>query len=453
MKYCSTRGQAPILDFEATILAGLASDGGLYLPESLPRFSAAELMAMRGMDYDQLFKTLLSAFGALPNTQYQQWFSHPQIAPIKQLGTDDYLLELFHGPTLAFKDFALQFLGRLLGELLQKNNQQVTVLGATSGDTGSAAIAGCRGRKNMRVVILHPHERTSLVQRRQMTTVLDENVHNIAIEGSFDDCQNIVKALFIDAEFKAQQQLTAVNSINWARIMAQIVYYFYAALQLGAPERAVSFSVPTGNFGDIYAGWLAKKMGLPIKQLIIASNRNDILTRCVHTGEYLNHGVEPSLSPSMDIQISSNFERLLFEFYDNDAAALRDLMAELKQTGGFTLRPDVHAKLKANFAAHAVDDAETLATIKRIYEKTGEMLDPHTAVGVKAAEACRAAGETTPIITLATAHPAKFPDAVKQAIGIEPPLPAHLADLFAREERFTILPADAAKVKEYIERL
>jgi threonine synthase len=472
MHYHSTRGLAPVLDFRDTVLAGLASDGGLYLPETLPHFSPAELLAMQGMEYDALFGTIMARFGVpeLADFSYRDTFGHSAIAPLKQLGANDWLLELFHGPTLAFKDFALQFLGRLVDNLLSSEegsnpskarreagglgacpqHSRITILGATSGDTGSAAIAGCRGRSNMRIVILHPHGRTSEVQRRQMTTVLDDNVHNIAIEGSFDDCQNIVKALFTDAEFRAQQRLTAVNSINWARILAQVVYYFYAALRLGAPAREVSFCVPTGNFGDIYAGWLAKRMGLPVKQLMIASNRNDILTRCVQTGEYRNSGVEPSLSPSMDIQISSNFERLLFEFYGNDAVALRALMEELKTTGGFTLRADVHAQLARHFAAHAVSDAQTLETIRQTHATTGEVLDPHTAVGVRAAQMLRSKGDTTPIITLATAHPAKFPDAVKQALGFEPPLPAHLADLFTREERYSVLPASVEAVKAHV---
>lgn len=475
MKYFSTRGQAPVLDFKGAVLAGLASDGGLYLPESLPLFTPAQLVAMQGLSYAELAGAIVEDSGS--NTIISKCyddFHHTAVAPLKQLGAHDWLLELFHGPTLAFKDFALQYLGRLLDELLTKpsvslqseqgeaqnvgfgaapHSNKITILGATSGDTGSAAIAGCRGRKNMRIVILHPHGRVSDVQRRQMTAVADENVHNLAIQGSFDDCQSIVKALFTDAEFRQEQRLTAVNSINWARILAQVVYYFYAALRLGAPSREVSFSVPTGNFGDIYAGWLAKRMGLPIKQLIIASNRNDILTRCVNTGEYRIEGVTPSLSPSMDIQISSNFERLLFEFYGNDPQAIGGLMQQLKTEGGFTLRADVHAKLTQHFTAHCVSDEQTLATIRQVYEETGEIVDPHTAVGIAAAVACRKQGDSTPIITLATAHPAKFPDAVKQAIGIVPPVPARLGSLFGKAERFTVLPAEADAVKKYIHSL
>ncbi len=451
LQYHSTRGGAPILDFKGAVLAGLAADGGLYLPRKLPRFTPGELVAMQGLDYLSLFQAVLAPFGVPVQEGIYRNFSHQAIAPLKQLAANDWLLELFHGPTLAFKDFALQFLGPLLDGFLRENDETVTVLGATSGDTGSAAIAGCRGRKTMRVFILHPHNRVSAVQRRQMTTVHDHNVHNLAIQGSFDDCQNIVKALFTDQEFKARQKLTAVNSINWARILAQIVYYFYAALRLGAPAREVSFSVPTGNFGDIYAGWLAKAMGLPVRQLIIASNRNDILARCVATGEYRRENVTPSLSPSMDIQISSNFERLLFEFYDGDASAIRGLMQDLKTSGGFKLSETAYQRLRKYFSACCVDDQATLATIRRIHETTGEILDPHSAVGVAAAEKCRKEQDTTPIITLATAHPAKFPDAVRQAIGSEPPLPPQLAGIFDREEKFSVLPAEAGAVRKYID--
>jgi threonine synthase len=464
IQYHSTRGQAPVLNFEQAVLAGLAEDGGLYLPDQLPHFSPGELTAMAALDYPALAAAVLwpffegeqcgviedkAALEALFREAYQG-FHHPAIAPLVQTGPQDWVMELFHGPTLAFKDFALQFLGLLLDKLLDAKDQSVTVLGATSGDTGSAAIAGCAGCRHITTVMLHPHERVSPIQRRQMTTIHSPQVHNLAIEGSFDDCQNIVKALFTDLSFRQSRRLTAVNSINWARIIAQIVYYFHAALQLGAPARKVHFSVPTGNFGDIYAGYLAKRMGLPVGQLIIASNRNDILTRCVEKGEYRSEGVTPSLSPSMDIQISSNFERLLFDFHNRDSEKIREMMQALKNSQGFALVPAVHQQLQAEFSAERVDDATTTATIRQQYATTGMVLDPHSAVGVKVAQDHR---ETLqgPLVTLATAHPAKFPEAVEKAIHLRPDLPEHLQPILEKEERFTILPADPAAVKAYID--
>ncbi|MDG1286807.1 MAG: threonine synthase [Rickettsiales bacterium] len=452
--YQSTRGQSPELSFKEVVLAGLAPDGGLYVPKTLPHFSKEKIASWKGLDYPSLAAEILAPFcddidiKRLTQAAYST-FRHEETAPLTKLAEGHYLLELFHGPTLAFKDFALQLLGHLFDELLAEKGEHATILGATSGDTGSAAIAGCRGRKNMDIYILHPKGRVSDVQRRQMTTVLDSNVHNIAVEGSFDDCQRIVKELFTDAEFRQKQRLTAVNSINWARIMAQIVYYFYASLKLGGPEQAVSFSVPTGNFGDIYAGYLAKRMGLPVDTLMIASNRNDILTRCFETGEYKVDGATPSLSPSMDIQISSNFERLLFEYVDADAEALRQMMADLKETGSFTLPQAAHQRLQANFKAARVDDAQTLAEIQEIYEKTGEILDPHSAVGTKSAVKVQKPG--IPMVTLATAHPAKFPDAVKEAIALTPDLPPHMADLYEKEERMVILSAKSHEIKHFIE--
>ncbi len=340
IRYISTRGAAPELSFDEAVLAGLAVDGGLYVPSEIPTLSTSEIASMQTLTYPELAFMVMSRFTGesiapeifegIVAESYKQ-FRHQAVAPLKQLDTHTHLLELFHGPTLAFKDFALQFLGRLLDHILEKRGQKVTVIGATSGDTGSAAIAGCQGRKNMDIFILHPKGRVSEVQRRQMTTVLDRNVHNIALEGTFDDCQDIVKTLFTDAAFRTRHHLTAVNSINWARILAQIVYYFYAALQLGAPGKTVSFSVPTGNFGDIYAGYIAKRMGLPIDQLIIATNRNDILARCVATGTYGIERVYPTLSPSMDIQVSSNFERLLFDLHGRDGVAMQKMMAQFRR--------------------------------------------------------------------------------------------------------------------------
>ncbi len=458
MKYISTRGNAPVLGFDDVVLAGLASDGGLYVPETLPSFTTAEIAAMASMNYTELAYTILQPFIGdaidektlknLLNASYSE-FRHAAIAPLKQIDTREWVLELFHGPTLAFKDFALQFLGRLMDYTLKKRGQKLVVLGATSGDTGSAAIAGCRGSDAMDIVILFPHGRVSDVQRRQMTTVSDKNVHCIAVEGNFDDCQRIVKSLFIDEPFRSKHPLGAVNSINWVRILAQVVYYFYAALSLGSPAKSIAFSVPTGNFGDIYAGYLAKRMGLPIADLIIASNKNDILTRCYNTGTYGTDEVLPTLSPSMDIQVSSNFERLLFDLYHHDARSVNTLMDNLKQHGRFTLETAPHAALKREFSAYSVDDITTLACMREIWMSTGEMLDPHTAIGVRAALECRRHPEL-PIVTLATAHPAKFPAAVKQACGIEPKLPSHLDDLFKKPERQTILPATEEAIKRYI---
>ena len=460
MKYISTRGCAPKLSFDEVVLAGLASDGGLFVPETIPMLSMAEIVAMQQLSYPELAYNIISRFTGntiaasdlknIINEAYKS-FRHAAVAPIKQLNSNTYVLELFHGETLAFKDFALQFLGRLLEQMLTKKGQKATIIGATSGDTGSAAIAGCRGRKNMEIFIMYPHGRVSDVQRLQMTTILDKNVHNIAVDGSFDDCQDIVKTLFSDEKFREKHNLTAVNSINWARILAQIVYYFYAALRLGSPARAISFSVPTGNFGDIFAGYIAKKMGLPIDQLIIATNRNDILARTLATGTYGLSEVEPSLSPSMDIQISSNFERLLFDLYDRDGAKLADLMANFKAKKKLELSPLALSRLRSEFAATSASDEETKATIKECYEVTGELLDPHTAVGLCAGNKARN-NSKTPLVILATAHPAKFPDAVESASGVRPKLPHHLKDLFAREEKFTRLANDASVVKEFIER-
>jgi threonine synthase len=460
VRYLSTRGAAPELSFEETVLAGLASDGGLYVPDHIPEFSMAEIAAMQSLSYPELAYTIISRFteGSIEPAALEKIiadaykeFRHPAIAPLAQIDTHTFILELFHGPTLAFKDFALQFLGRLLEHILSKRKQKLVVIGATSGDTGSAAIAGCRGRANMDIFILHPHGRVSDVQRRQMTTVADANVHNIAIEGTFDDCQDIVKALFADAAFRKQHNLTAVNSINWARIVAQIPYYFYAALALGAPARKVSFSVPTGNFGDIYAGYIARRMGLPIGELIIATNRNDILSRTLTTGTGGMQEVVPTLSPSMDIQVSSNFERLLFELYDRSGVAIAELMARFRKEKTLTLAPQAWAQLKAQFAACPVSDEETKETIEGVYRATGMLLDPHSAVGVAAGERCRR-DTATPLVVLATAHPAKFPDSVQAATGVKPALPRHLSDLNSYPERCDTLQNDVAAVKIHIEK-
>lgn len=461
VRYISTRGQAPELGFEEVVLAGLASDGGLYVPTEIPAIPPQQWAAWAALSYEELAVEIMHPFmgDALSKLELKKLvdasyatFRHEAVAPLVQIGPNRWILELFHGPTLAFKDFALQFLGRLMDHILTKRGERITIVGATSGDTGSAAIAGCRGRDHMDIFILHPEGRVSNVQRRQMTTVLDANVHNIAINGTFDDCQDMVKKLFNDASFRHAQKLAAVNSINWARILAQVVYYAYAALQLGAPAKAVSFAVPTGNFGDIYAGHIARQMGLPIHSLAIATNRNDILTRCLKHGEYRMSGVEPSLSPSMDIQISSNFERILFEVYDRDGAALSKLMTQLREHQGFVLKALHLNRLRRLFVAASADDAETKATIAALYESTGYLLDPHTAVGVKAAQECFSDSDH-PVVVLATAHPSKFPDAVEKACGVYPELPEHLKPILKAKERFDSLPADDLVVlKNYIQK-
>ena len=459
MKYISTRGIAPALNFEEVLLTGLAPDGGLYVPETLPHYSRDEIASWAGLNYTDLAYKIIQPFVAesIPNADLKKIiddtyvdFRHPAIAPLVQLDHNEWVLELHQGPTLAFKDFALQMLGRLLDYVLERNQQKVVVMGATSGDTGSAAIQGCKRCKNIDIFILHPHGRVSEVQRRQMTTVLGEKIHNIAIEGNFDDCQAMVKASFGAQQFlPPNRQLVAVNSINWARIMAQIVYYFYAALALGGPHRAVSFSVPTGNFGDIYAGYLAQQMGLPIEQLVIATNANDILHRLISNNLYSRHPLQHTLSPSMDIVISSNFERLLFDCYGRDGAAIRTLMDDFNK-GDVKLSEVAFARARALFDSYAVDDVATVTTIGEVWDSTEYLLDPHSAIGVKAARMCRR-DKVIPMITLAAAHPAKFPDAVKQAgYPHDVPLPHHMADLFEREERCTVLPNDIAKVQQFI---
>ncbi len=459
LQYLSTRGQAPTLDFEGVLLAGLAKDGGLYLPQALPHFSAAELHAMRGMSYAELATTVIAPFvegsidrdtlEGLVSDAYRD-FRHQATAPVIQLDHDQWLLELFHGPTLAFKDFALQLLGRLLDHVLSRRGEKVVIMGATSGDTGSAAIEGCRHCEHVDIFILYPDGRVSEVQRRQMTTVAGANIHNVAIRGNFDDCQALVKASFVAEPFLPEgRSLVAVNSINWARIMAQIVYYFYAAFAVGGPDRPVNFSVPTGNFGDIYAGYLAHRMGLPVNNLVIATNRNDVLHRMLTTGTYGRQPIEASLSPSMDISISSNFERLLFDLYDGDAAQINQMMTDFAQ-GDIGLSDTALSRAQKLFTSARISDEETCDEIRMMWERTGQLLDPHTAIGTRAARLCTREGEG-PMVTLATAHPAKFPAAVARAeTGQEPVLPGHLADLFEREERFDTLDNDLATVQAYM---
>lgn len=459
MKYISTRGDAPSLNFEEVVLAGLASDGGLYVPETLPHYSKEEIASWAGLSYRDLAFKVIAPFvdGEVPDadlkkiidTSYDS-FRHDSIAPLVQTGHNEWILELFHGPTLAFKDFALQFLGNLLDYILEKRQQKVVIMGATSGDTGSAAIEGCKKCSNVDIFILHPHNRVSDVQRKQMTSVLESNVHNVALTGNFDDCQNMIKASFADQSFLPEgRPLVAVNSINWARIMAQIVYYFYASLSLGGPHRPISFSVPTGNFGDIFAGYLAKKMGLPIEQLVIATNSNDILHRCISENDLSKQPLVHSLAPSMDIMVSSNFERMLFDLYDRDGAAIKKMMEDFK-SGSLVLSEKALSKARELFSSYRIDDDEMIEVIRDVYETSDYLLDPHTAIGVQAARKTRRS-QSTPMVCLATAHPAKFPEAVKKAGQKEDPaLPHHMADLLEREEKFTVLENDLAMVQKFV---
>ena len=460
MKYISTRGGVPPQSFAEVVLTGLAPDGGLFVPQTLPRFSPAEIDDWRGLDYPSLVARIVTPFVGddIPEPELQQiiaraysTFRHRAIAPLVQSGHNEWVLELFHGPTLAFKDFALQFLGHLLDYILEQRQQKAVILGATSGDTGSAAIEGCRRCANIDIFILHPHERVSEVQRRQMTTVAAENVHNIALEGNFDDCQNLVKASFGDQSFLPEgRRLIAVNSINWARIMAQIGYYFWAALAVGGPQRKVSFSVPTGNFGDIFAGYLAHQMGLPVAQLVIATNANDILHRCISGNDHSKRPLVHSLSPSMDIMVSSNFERLLFDLYERDDVAIRQLMETFHTTGEFKLAESALAKARHLFGSACVDDELTVQTIAEEYGASDYLLDPHSAIGLAAGRRCRS-DDSVPMICLATAHPAKFPEAVQRAgYPGAPPLPPHMSDLFEKAERFAVCANDRASVHRFI---
>ncbi len=460
MLHVSTRGAATPLSFSDALLAGLARDGGLYVPESWPQISKAEIAGLSGLRYADAAKRVLrplidgeiedAALDAMIEGAYAN-FRHPAICPLTQLDDNLFLLELFHGPTLAFKDVAMQLLGRLMDHVLRARGARATIVGATSGDTGSAAVEAFRGLDQVDVFILFPHGRVSEVQRRQMTTVSSPNVHALAIDGTFDDCQNIVKAMFQHADFAEGVKLSGVNSINWARVAAQAVYYFTSAVCLGAPHRNISFAVPTGNFGDILAGWVAKRMGLPVERLMIGTNANDILARTLEHGTYELRGVQPTTSPSMDIQISSNFERLLFEALGRDASSLGRLMAGLKQSGGFTLDPAVLATVRDEFDATAVPEPEVFEEIAGTHRKTGYVLDPHSAIAVRAGRRLLEKDPATPVVALATAHPAKFPDAVSLATGAaRPALPPHLADLLDRPELFARLPNEQATVERYI---
>jgi len=459
MRYVSTRGQAPVLNFGDAMLTGLARDGGLYVPESVPQFSGDEIAALAGQPYEEVAYRVMKPFvsdtfsedelrGAIKRAY--AGFDHAARAPMVQLAPNHFLLELFHGPTLAFKDFAMQVIGQLFQIELEKRDQKITIVGATSGDTGSAAIEAFRGLDNVDLFILFPHGRVSEVQRRQMTTPIEGNVHALAMDGDFDDCQGKLKDMFNDFTFRDEVGLAGVNSINFARVLAQIVYFFTAAVALGAPHRKISFTVPTGNFGDIFAGFLAKEMGLPIERLVIATNQNDILHRCLEAGDYTKRGVTPSISPSMDIEVSSNFERALFWAYGKDGAAIATLMDELKTNGSFTVSPNAIGALRAVYDSGAVGEGRTMEEIGDSLRETGELLCPHSAVGVNVAKQALERDPATPMVTLATAHPAKFPDAVEEATGIRPPLPPRMADLFERDERVTRVPNDLAALEVLI---
>ena len=458
MRYISTRGTAPVLNFEEAMLSGLARDGGLYVPETIPQISATDIAAMEGQSYEAIAYTVMRPFvgDVFGDEEFREiiarayaGFGHDARAPLKQLDQGHFLLELFHGPTLAFKDFAMQLIGQMFQTALGRKGERVTIVGATSGDTGSAAIEAFRGLDNVDVFILYPHGRISEVQRRQMTTPQESNVHALAMDGDFDDCQARLKDMFNDFDFRDSVRLAGVNSINWGRVLAQVVYYFSAAVALGAPHRRVSFTVPTGNFGDIFAGYIAKRMGLPIDQLVVATNQNDILHRCLQGAGYHKGATVPSISPSMDIQVSSNFERALFDAYDREGPAIVHLMDELKE-GGFEVSQGAMQVLQSHYTSGRASEDETSATITTALQHSGELLCPHSAVGVKVANEKRVTG--TPMVTLATAHPAKFPAAVEAASGIHPPLPARMADLYDKDERVTRVPNDLAALKDHIKR-
>jgi len=456
MKYISTRGTAPVVGFEEALLAGLARDGGLYVPDAWPVLSPDAIRALQGAPYETVALEVLRPFvgdmdmDALKSMIDKAYagFGHRAVAPLVQVDARNWVLELFHGPTLAFKDLAMQLIGLLFDHVLEARDERVTIVGATSGDTGSAAIEAFRGKARADVFILFPHNRISEVQRRQMTTPTEANVHAIAVEGDFDDCQALVKAMFNDFEFRDSMRLGAINSINWTRVLAQIVYYATSSLALGGTERKVDYSVPTGNFGDVFAGYVAREMGFPVGELVIATNENDILHRTVETGRYEIEGVTQTLTPSMDIQVSSNFERLLFDLADREGAAVAQLMDDLKTRRAMTLPQGQHARLKAGFTSARIARETTLETIRQTLAQTGMTLDPHSAVGLAAARL--KADPARPMVTLATAHPAKFPDAVREATGTETPLPERMGDLYERPERMTVLPNDLAAIEDFI---
>ncbi len=462
MKYISTRGNAPMLNFDEILLAGLASDGGLYVPEVIPKFSEGEIRDMSSLNYSELAFTIIKPFvgGVIPDSELRRMiseaysvYSHKDVAPLIQLGDNQWVLELFHGPTLAFKDFALQLLGILLDYVLGQTGRRALVMGATSGDTGSAAIYGCSRVSDIPIFILYPHERISEFQRRQMTTMQAKNIHVGALKGSFDDCQSLVKACFKDQSFiRGQFTLVAVNSINWARIVAQIVYYFYAAVKLGAPERGVAFSVPTGNFGDIFAGYIASKMGLPVEGLVIATNENDVMHRVMQSGKYKRTFLKKSHSPSMDISVSSNFERLLFDLYDRDGATIDELMGRFDEYG-ITLSSSAMKNFRGLFSSQRIDETETLEQIADSWRNNRYLLDPHSAIGVRAALKSNFSSNT-PVVSLATAHPAKFTEAVIAAeIDCEVKVPDHVSNIFNLDEKYEIFPNNLREIHSHINQL
>jgi threonine synthase len=458
LRHISTRGEAPALDFAEVMLAGLARDGGLYVPDAWPRLERETILGFAGRPYAEVAMEVIRLFtgdaireadlARMAREAYGN-FRHPAVAPLAQLGANTFALELFHGPTLAFKDLAMQLLARLMDHVLAARGERRTIVVATSGDTGGAAVEAFRDKSQVDLIVLFPTGRISGVQRRMMTTAEAANIHAVAIDGTFDDCQAIVKGLFNHAAFRDRVHLSGVNSINWARIVAQTVYYFTAAVTLGAPDRKVAFTVPTGNFGDIYAGYVAQRLGLPIDRLVIATNVNDILTRTLATGTYELRDVVPTTSPSMDIQVSSNFERLLFDANDRDAGAVRALMGSLAQSRRFTLSARALSQIRATFSAGRADEDEVAATMRTVKRETGNFVDPHTAVGIAVAEK-ESRDPAVPMVVLSTAHPAKFPDAVEAACGARPPLPEWLSHLNQRPERVTALPVDQSAVEHFV---
>jgi threonine synthase len=458
MRYVSTRGEAPALDFVEVMLAGLARDGGLYVPDAWPAFDQGVIGSLAGKPYAEVAVEVIRPFvgDSLPEADLARMareaygtFRHPAVAPLTQLGTSLFVLELFHGPTLAFKDLAMQLVARLMDHVLRQRGERTTVVVATSGDTGGAAVEAFRGRSQVDVVVLFPHGRISEVQRRMMTTVPDDNVHALAIEGTFDDCQALVKAMFNHHAFRDRLRLSGVNSINWARVVAQTVYYFTAAVALGAPHCKVAFTVPTGNFGDVYAGYVASRMGLPVDRLVVATNVNDILVRAFATGDYEVRGVVPTTSPSMDIQVSSNFERLLFDAYARDGKKIAGLMGSLAQSKHFSISAHALSAMRALFTADRADEEEVAATMRAAWREAGYCVDPHTAVALAVAEK-ETRDPAVPMVALSTAHPAKFPQAVEAACGQRPKLPEWLADLPERKERVSVLPVEQAAVERYV---
>ncbi len=459
MKYCSTRGSAPHIDFDDVLLTGLANDGGLYIPHKWPSFSESEINNMQGMTYGELAAEIVQPFteGSLIQEDLKKLiletyksFSHSDVAPLRNIKKNIWIMELYHGPSLSFKDYALQVIGNIFESLLLKKNKTINIVGATSGDTGSAAISSCANRSGMNIFILHPEGRVSEVQRRQMTTVNSSNVFNIAIKGTFDDCQSLVKLMFKDENFRERINLSAVNSINWARILFQIVYYFYAVLSIGSQNKSVSFAVPTGNFGNVFAGYCSKKMGLPISKFYVGSNNNDILTRFFSSSSMVIKDVIPTISPAMDIQVSSNFERLLYDAYEGDYLQVNKLMRNFSNKKSFTVDPEVFKKIKLYFQGYKLNDEQTKFVMKRTFDESQYILDPHTAVGLGAIDNFSNILED-PLVVLSTAHPSKFPDAVKSAVGKEPSLPDPIKDLYNLKEEYTVLPNDLELVKNYID--